>query len=143
MKNPFRANPRTFVVDDEEDIAKMLVVVLQMNLFDAKPFTDPAGALEAARQEAPDYLISDIVMPGMNGIELAMAIQGVAPSCKVLLFSGQVGAEEMVQAANERGHRFELLQKPVHPKILVEVLQRMAEQVEGEADGVDGVTVDA
>jgi DNA-binding NtrC family response regulator len=141
MKNPFRSNPRTFVVDDEENIAKMLAVVLQMNLFDAIPHFDPVGALEAARLEAPDYLISDIGMPGMNGIELAIAMQGVAPQCKVLLFSGQVGAAEMVAEANERGHRFELLQKPVHPKVLVEVLQKMAEQVEGEAGGVDGVAV--
>jgi FixJ family two-component response regulator len=143
MKNPFRSNPRTFVVDDEEDIAKMLVVVLQMNLFDAIPYTDPAEALEAARLEAPDYLISDIVMPGMNGIELAIAIQAVAPACKVLLFSGRIDAAEMVRTANEQGHRFELLQKPVHPKVLVDVLQTMAEQVEAEAGEVDGVTVDA
>ena len=142
MENPFRSQPRTFGVDDEEEIAKMLVVVLQMNLFDAIPHIDPVGALEAARLEAPDYLISDIIMPGMNGIELAMAMQDVAPGCKVLLFSGQIGAAELVEAANERGHRFELLQKPVHPKVLVEVLQRMAEG-EPEAGEVDGVAVDA
>ena len=55
MENAFASRPRVFVVDDEIDIAKLLVVILQMNLFDAIPFTDPQAALEAARAETPDY----------------------------------------------------------------------------------------
>ena len=43
----------------------MLTVILQMNLFDAVPYIDLREALETARSEPPDYLISDITMPGM------------------------------------------------------------------------------
>jgi|HubBroStandDraft_5_1064220.scaffolds.fasta_scaffold29181_4 DNA-binding NtrC family response regulator len=111
MENPFESRPRIFVIviDDELDIAKLLVVILQMNLFDAIPYSDPLIALNAAKATPPDYLISDIVMPGMSGIELAIAIQREVPKCKVLLFSGQIGASELIAAAIEQGHSFELV----------------------------------
>jgi DNA-binding response OmpR family regulator len=88
MENPFESQPRVFVVDDELEIAKMLTVVLQMNLFNVVSFTDPGVALESARGSAPDYLISNIGMPGMSGIDLAIAIRRDVPTCKRLLFSG-------------------------------------------------------
>lgn len=52
-KTRFESQPRIFVVDDELDIAKLLVVVLQMNLFDAIPCPDPLEALEAAFRVRP------------------------------------------------------------------------------------------
>ena len=57
MKTAFESQPRVFVVDDEEAIAKMLTVVLQMNLFNAIPYVDPLVALDAAKATPPDYLI--------------------------------------------------------------------------------------
>jgi len=74
MENPFEEQPSVFVVDDEEEIAKMFAVVLQMNLFNAIPYFDPRVALEAAKQKAPDFLLTDVVMPGMNGVELAIEV---------------------------------------------------------------------
>lgn len=125
MGNPFKSNPRIFVVDDEVQIAKMLVVILQMNMFIAVPYSDPEAALQAAKQDPPDYLISDVVMSGIDGIQLAIAIRKEIPACKVLLFSGQVGAPELIEKAKEAGHRFELVPKPIHPKSLVETLLRL------------------
>ncbi len=125
MDNPFELQPRIFVVDDELEIAKMLAVILQMNLFDAVPFTDPQAALEAARTAPPDYLISDIVMPGMSGIELAIALKREIPACKILLFSGQVGAPDLIRDARDAGHDFMLVQKPIHPVKLVEAIRSL------------------
>jgi len=121
-ENAFESRPRIFVVDDEPEIAKMLAVVLQLNLFDAVHYFDPAEALAAAKETPPDCLISDVQMPGMNGIDLGIAVMAQCPECKVLLFSGQVDAPEQVQMAKEAGHAFEFLHKPVHPKVLAEVL---------------------
>jgi DNA-binding response OmpR family regulator len=123
MANPFRSHPRVFVVDDEISIARMLSVILQMNLFDAVPYSDPKLALEAARAEPPEYLISDIMMHGMTGIELAILLRREIPACKVLLFSGQVGAPELIREAREAGHEFSFLQKPIHPTELVAALR--------------------
>jgi DNA-binding response OmpR family regulator len=125
MENAFESLPRIFVVDDELDIAKLLVVMLQMNHFDAIPYSDPLVAVHAAKATPPDYLVSDIVMPGMTGIELAIALQREVPTCKVLLFSGEIGASELIKNASAEGHSFELLQKPVHPKELVEAIRNL------------------
>ena len=136
MENAFESRPKVFVVDDEPEIAKMLAVVLQLNLFDAVPYFDPVEALEAAKGTPPDCLISDVQMPEMNGIDLGIAVMAQCPDCKVLLFSGQVDAPERVQAAKEAGHAFEFLHKPVHPKVLSEVLFAMGLGREVEADAV-------
>src|ERR1700760_4064350 len=105
MDNPFESHPRVFVVDDEIDIAKMLSVVLQMHLFDAVPFADPREALESARTTPPDYLISDIPMESMAGVELASSFSEEFPTCKVLLFSGLADGAQLVEQANRDGQK--------------------------------------
>jgi YesN/AraC family two-component response regulator len=65
----------------------MFAVVLQMNLFNAVPYFDSQEALDAAKQRPPDYLLTDVMMPGMDGVQLAMAVKTVAPECKMLIFS--------------------------------------------------------
>jgi DNA-binding NtrC family response regulator len=125
MENPFESYPRIFVIDDELSIAKMLSVILQIHLFDAVPFSDPEAALEAARASPPDYLISDIQMQGMTGIDLAILFEGEFPACKVLLFSGQPDAPERLREASEAGHVFAFLQKPLHPTDLVAALKQL------------------
>jgi DNA-binding NtrC family response regulator len=123
--NPFESHPRIFVIDDELSIAKMLSVVLQMHLFDAVPFSDPQQALEEARSAPPDYLISDIQMQQMTGIEVAISFAQEFPACKILLFSGQPDAPETMQQAREEGHDFAFLQKPLHPTDLVAALKTL------------------
>jgi DNA-binding NtrC family response regulator len=125
MENPFESHPRIFVIDDELDIAKMLCVILQMHLFDAVPFTDPEAALEAASNAPPDYLISDIQMQRMAGVDLAIQFERKFPACKVLLFSGQPDASERIKTASEAGHVFAFLQKPLHPTDLVAALRQL------------------
>lgn len=125
MENPFESHPSIFVVDDELEIASMLTVVLQMNLFNAVSFSDPEAALESARKSVPDYLISDIVMPGMSGVELAIAVRRDVPTCKILLFSGHVDAAELIDRARALGHEFALVQKPIHPTKLVEAIRNL------------------
>jgi DNA-binding NtrC family response regulator len=125
MDNPFESHPRVFVVDDEIDIAKMLSVILQMHLFDAVPFADPREALESARTTAPDYLISDIAMEAMSGVELASIFSKEIPSCKVLLFSGLADGAQRVEQANRDGKKISFLQKPVHPTDLVATLRSL------------------
>jgi DNA-binding NtrC family response regulator len=103
----------------------MLSVILQMHLFDAIPYADPLAALDAAREAPPEYLISDIVMHGMTGIELAIILQREIPACKVLLFSGRLDAPELIRKARDGGHSFSFLQKPLHPKELVAALRNL------------------
>ena len=105
--------PRVFVVDDEPIIATTLAVILRQQGFDATSFSEPLEALEAAQSDAPDLLISDVVMPHLSGIDLAIQVQQKCPNCRVLLFSGQAATGHLLEAARAGGHDFELMTKPV------------------------------
>ena len=106
---------RIFVVDDEPVIASSLAAILQMNGFSAKFFTCPLEALAAALSESPDLVISDVAMPGISGIDLAIQMRAQYPNCKILLFSGQAATSDLLEHARAQGYDFRLLQKPVHP----------------------------
>ncbi len=117
--------PRVFVVDDEEVIAMSLATILRKLGFDAISFTDPFEALKAADRDAPDLLISDVVMPELSGIDLAIQLQARFPKCNVLLFSGQAATAGMLESARANGHNFELLSKPVHPTDLLREIKKV------------------
>jgi DNA-binding NtrC family response regulator len=121
-----------FVVDDEHVIATSLVAILQMNGFSAKSFTCAREAMDAARLQAPDLLISDVVMPDISGIDLAILMTAQCPRCKVLLFSGQAATSDLLQVARDKGYNFRLLSKPVHPTDLLYEVETLAEQPERE-----------
>lgn len=107
--------PLIFVVDDEEVIASSLEMILLQAGFRARSFSKPLEALRAAQLEAPDLLITDVVMPLLSGIELAIQVREHCPDCKVLLFSGQAATNHLLESARAEGYNFELLTKPVHP----------------------------
>jgi CheY-like chemotaxis protein len=111
--------PRIFVVDDEAVIATTLAMILRQQRFDAVAFTNPLEALKSAAMSAPNLLISDVVMPELSGIELAIQIVALCPDCKVLLFSGQAKTADLLKDASASGHDFELILKPVHPTDLL------------------------
>ena len=112
---PGSGNPLVFVVDDEPAIALTLSMILQKEGFETRPFTEPLEALQVVRTTAPNLLISDVVMPLLSGIDLAIQVRDLYPECKILLFSGQANTESLLKNAREKGHDFELLTKPVHP----------------------------
>ena len=109
-----------FVVDDESIIATTLGMVLRQGGFEARSFDLPLEALQAAREMAPDLLISDVLMPILSGIELAIQMREDCPNCRVLLFSGNPGAADMLKTAGAGGSSFEILAKPIHPRELLE-----------------------
>ena len=125
-----RPGSRVFVVDDEHVIATSLVAILQMNGFSARSFACAREALNAARFQSPDLLISDVMMPDISGIDLAILMTAQCPGCKVLLFSGQASTSDLLQAAREKGYNFRLLSKPVHPRDLLAEVGTMARQSE-------------
>jgi CheY-like chemotaxis protein len=115
-----------FVVDDEQIIALTLAAILRQSGFVATAFSNPLEALERARVEAPDLLISDVVMPELSGIDLAIQLTADCPNCKVLLFSGQAATADLLEKARSAGHDFVLLAKPVHPTDLLAALQKLS-----------------
>jgi CheY-like chemotaxis protein len=122
-----RMRPDVLVVDDERIIADTLSMILSRNNYDVMTAYDGGSALELARAYRPFLLITDVVMPGMTGVELALALEEIIPDIKVLLFSGQAATFDMLAQANGLGRHFTLLTKPVHP---VDMLRRVSNLME-------------
>jgi CheY-like chemotaxis protein len=115
--------PRVLVVDDEQVIADTLAKILELNGYEASAVYTGTAAVESARTLQPELIISDVIMPDMNGIEAAILIREFLPSCKILLFSGQAATADLLQNARAKGHEFEILAKPVHPADLLAKLK--------------------
>jgi CheY-like chemotaxis protein len=71
----------------------------------------------------PDIVITDVIMPGMNGIETATIIKQFLPDCRIVLFSGQTASIDLLEKARADGHKFEVLAKPIKPSELVLALR--------------------
>src|SRR5580658_4019700 len=80
--------PRVLVVDDEQVIADTLAKILDLNGYDASAVYTGTSAVESARLLQPDLVISDVIMPDMNGIEAAISIRGF---CRNAKFSSSPG----------------------------------------------------
>ncbi len=117
--------PSILVVDDEVKLADTMTEILNLSGFCAFTAYEGRSALEIAEEIQPDYLLTDVVMPEMNGVELAIAIRRMRPETLILLFSGQAGTIDLLEDARSSGHSFDVLEKPMHPLRLIEHLKRM------------------
>jgi CheY-like chemotaxis protein len=121
---PDKNKPLILIVDDERIIADTLSMILSRSGFSTMTAYDGLAALEIARSARPDLVISDVMMPGMTGVELAIILTQSVPTCKILLFSGQAATVDLLEKAREAGHSFTTLTKPVHP---TDMLKRVSE----------------
>jgi FixJ family two-component response regulator len=118
--------PLVFVVDDRTVIAETLAMILNQGGFRAMAFDDPTVVVSAASIKCPDVLISDVIMPRMSGVQLAIHFRQAHPECRILLVSGQTATADLLQQARSEGYDFEILAKPVHPTELLEKLRASA-----------------
>jgi CheY-like chemotaxis protein len=116
---------QVLVIDDDTAVADSVAMVLRMDGFEVTvAYTGEAG-VELSRNRSFEYLVTDVVMPQMNGIEAAIEIRKLLPECKVLLVSGDNDAGALLEEALSRGYQFEILATPVHPLVLFETLRSM------------------
>lgn len=111
--------PVVLVVDDESVIADTLAEILSRSGYTGIAEYDGDSALETALLTPPEMLITDVVLPGMTGIELAISVRRIFPDCKIILFSGQASTADLLASARTDGHHFTLLNKPLHPQDLL------------------------
>ena len=114
---------KVFVVDDEPVFATTLTAILNMSGFSATVFTDPIEALASALQNPPHLVISDVIMPGLSGFDLAYRIKALCPQCKVMLFSGQANTVEFCYDAERIDEHFHILPKPLRPADLLKAIR--------------------
>jgi len=119
-KYPQAVLAKIVVVDDEHIIADTVALILQKHGFDATAVYSGRAALACCETVEPQLVITDVMMPDMNGVETALRVQQKHPLCKVLLFSGQATGQLLAQDAYKQGQRFELMLKPMAPGELVD-----------------------
>jgi YesN/AraC family two-component response regulator len=107
------------VVDDEPLIANTLVAILRTKNYTAQAAYNGYEAMEIAERMLPDILLTDVMMPDMNGIDLAIAFTELIPNCKVLLISGHAYLGHLLEDTRCSVHNFPLLSKPIHPEELL------------------------
>jgi DNA-binding NtrC family response regulator len=111
---------RILIVDDEPVIADTLSVIFRGAGYETFTAYNGVLGLNAARELVPNLVLTDVVMPGLDGVTMAMEICSLLPQVRVLLFSGQAGTSDLLKNAKIKGFDFEMLQKPVHPEVIMQ-----------------------
>lgn len=124
-----RAVLRVLVADDNAVIADTLAQALKLQGFDAVAVDSGEAAVVAASTFHPDVAILDVVLSGINGIDAALAILKVQPTCRIILFSGNHETAAILEKALADGHSFEIFAKPVHLLELLEALGPLLPQI--------------
>jgi DNA-binding response OmpR family regulator len=117
---------QVIIVEPEPAVAFTVKDILDASGFAAKAFTDPVQGLQAVLSENPRVVIAAVLMPQINGIELAIQAKAKCPDCKILLWSALPEAAALNDEARARGYSFEILPKPLHP---TELLHKIHEEI--------------
>ena len=94
-----RAAPHILIVDDEENHRRSLAIGLRIEGFHVSEACDGEDALAWLEQNAPDLAIGDLMMPGMNGLDLARRMRMRHPEVRVVLTSAYHLTERQVERA--------------------------------------------
>jgi DNA-binding response OmpR family regulator len=119
---------KILIVEDEKVVADTLGTILSSYGYDIRVAYSAEAAMHTVSQWPPNLAILDVILPKMNGIELALTLKQRFASCHVLLFSGQPSVEGLMQKARNEGHEFEILAKPVHPSVMLDAISSLLRQ---------------
>ncbi len=124
------------LLDDEIDCLVSLAAVLKDAGSQCDEFTVPEKAVEAYRQKQYDVVITDMKMPGMNGIQVLKKIRSLNPAARVIIVTGFGDVETAIAAFNNGAYAF--FGKPVDIDELMDTL----EKIEGEISGQEKTKID-
>lgn len=116
------------IVDDEEMVLGSLAAFLELETpYSIRTFTSPAEAVQYAGSGRVDVVVSDYLMPGMNGIELLAEFGRLVPHAPRILLTGYADKEGAIKAINEVG-LFQFIEKPWDNDHLLMVLRNALEK---------------
>lgn len=116
---------RVLVVDDEDFVRSSLVDLLESEGFSAVPAASGPAALACLEEGKVSLVVSDLRMPGMDGLALLAAARQQGVECPVILLTGVGTVNEAVQAM--KSGAFDFVQKPVDPEQFVVLVRRALE----------------
>jgi CheY-like chemotaxis protein len=113
---------RVLVVDDNRDTADSTALLLRMIGHEVQVAYDGREAIATARRQAPEFILLDLGLPGMDGYQVATSLkQDVSGSDAIIIVISGYGTLEDRQRSREAGIDHHLL-KPVDPRVLLELL---------------------
>ena len=115
------------IVDDEQAARVGLSEIAAVWGYDVKTAGDGMEALSIAADFQPIAVITDVIMPRLDGFGLLRKLRQIAPNVAIILLTGQGNVEDAVRAVKEEG-AFYYLEKPINTRQLQVVLQRAVEQ---------------
>jgi DNA-binding NtrC family response regulator len=118
------AGKRVLIVEDERTIADTLEKIFTDAGYDTLAVYSAEAALEFLGDSpwSPDFSVIDVLLPTMNGIDLAIHLKTAYPDRKFTLFSGQSETMDLLEKAKLDGHDFDVLAKPIHPAELLTLI---------------------
>src|SRR5690348_13212233 len=114
---------KIILAEDDEDMRRFLVRALERAGHTVVSFGEGASAFEEIKQTSYDLLLTDIVMPEMDGIELARRAAELDPTLKIMFITGF--AAVALNADSTAPKHAKVLSKPVHLRDLVNEVQKM------------------
>jgi len=118
---------RLLLVDDEENILKSIRRVLRRGDWDIETATDAEEGLRRLEQFAPQVVISDFRMPGMNGVDFLTRVKEQVPLAQRIMLTGQADQMAIEEAIN-RSEIFRFISKPWNDSHLVLTVKSAFEQ---------------
>ena len=123
---------KVWVVDDDKSIRWVLDKALQKANINTRCFANASDLLEELAHEFPHVLITDIRMPGMDGLDLLKKIQQDHPSLPVIVMTAHSDLESAVSAFH--GGAFEYLPKPFDINVVVDTVKRACQHSKQQND---------
>ena len=114
------------IVEDDPKVGESLRLLLKKRGYGILLAANGKEALSLFRQEVVDLVITDLVMPKMDGIELLEAVKNLRPETEVIVISAQGTIEKAVQAMKLGA--FDFIQKPINPRVISLVVERALEK---------------
>jgi len=132
---------KVWIVDDDESIRWVMQKSLSREGMKVQAFEGAAELLDALNDDAPDVLVSDIRMPGINGLELMERVRGRHPELPVIIMTAHSDLDAAV--ASFKGGAFEYLPKPFDVDGVASLVRRAAARREAIEDtpAVPGKTI--
>ncbi len=120
--NDMSEKQKVWIVDDDKSIRWVLEKALQKTDVEIQSFSNPEEVLKKIRHEEPDVIISDIRMPGMDGITLLEQIKQQSPDIPVIIMTAYSDLDRAVSAF--QGGAYEYLSKPFDVDEVVSLVKR-------------------
>jgi two-component system, cell cycle response regulator CpdR len=117
------AMPKILLAEDDNDMRRFLVKALENAGFQVSSHDNGMAAYQRLREEPFEMLLTDIVMPEMDGIELARRAAELDPDIKIMFITGF--AAVALNADSEAPKNAKVLAKPVHLRELVSEVNKM------------------